>query len=87
MECIGATVNRLNCSNISSPFLNHTLFLKRSKFPIPDYRQPCVATQPIMFYVGLFIYLFLFYFFYSPFSETTRPIHTKFSGIVYYSVV
>ena len=27
------------------------------------YRQPCVATQPIMFYVGLFIYLFIFFLF------------------------
>ena len=30
------------------------------------YRQPCVATQPIMFYVGLFLFIFFLYF-YSPF--------------------
>ena len=34
-----------------------------------------------------FIFIFLFYFFiHRSFSETTRPIHTKFSGIVYSSV-
>jgi len=49
------------------------------------YRQPCVATQPIMFYVGLFF--IYFFFIHRSFSETTRPIHTKFSGIVYSSVI
>ena len=34
-----------------------------------------------------FIYLFIYFFFiHRSFSETTRPIHTKFSGIVYSSV-
>ena len=41
------------------------------------------SNAPIMFYVGLFIYFFI----HRSFSETTRPIHTKFSGIVYSSVV
>ena len=32
----------------------------------------------------IFIYLFIYLFFiHRSFSETTRPIHTKFSGIVY----
>ena len=70
-----------------------------------NYRQPCVATQPIMFCYGLFyllsaalrsnaadyvlplfIYFFLFFIQLS-FSETTGPILTKFSEIVYSSVV
>ena len=65
------------------------------------YRQSCVATQPIIFYVGLLsaalrsnaadyvlpLFIFLFNFFiHRSFSETTRPIHTKFSGIMYSSV-
>ena len=36
-------------------------------------------------FIYLFIY-FLFFFIHRSFSETTRPIHTKFSGIVYSSV-
>ena len=68
--------------------------------PRNNYRQPCVATQPIMFYVGLlsaalrsnapimfYVSLFIYFFIHRSFSETTRPIHTKFSGIVYSSVV
>ena len=53
------------------------------------YRHPCVATEPIMFYLCLFLfYFFYFYFFiHRSFSETTRPILTKFSGIVYSGVV
>ena len=49
------------------------------------YRHPCVATEQIMFYFCLF-FLFIF-FIHRLFSETTRPILTKFSGIVYSGVV
>ena len=36
----------------------------------------------------LFIYLFIYFFFiHRSFSETTRPILTKFSGIVYSGLV
>ena len=34
----------------------------------------------------IFIFLFYFFFIHRSFSETTRPIHTKFPGIVYSSV-
>ena len=50
------------------------------------YRQPCVATQPIMFYLCLF-YLFFIFFIQLSFSKTTGPILTKFPGIVYSGVV
>ena len=49
-----------------------------------NYRHPCVATEPIMFCFCLFFY---FFFIHRSFSETTRPILTKFSGIVYSGVV
>ena len=50
------------------------------------YRHPCVAT--VADYVLLLFIFILFIFFYSrSFSETTRPILTKFSGIVYSGVV
>ena len=41
------------------------------------------------FHTALAVYdlvFFLFFFIHRSFSETTRPIHTKFSGIVYSSV-
>ena len=48
------------------------------------YRQPCVATRLLCFAT---VYFILFYFFiHRSFSETTRPILTKFSGIVYSDV-
>ena len=50
------------------------------------YRHPCVATRAD--YVLLrFIYFIFFFFIQRSFSETTRPILTKFSGIVYSGVV
>ena len=49
------------------------------------YRHPCEATEPIMFYFCLC--LFLFFKIQHSFSETTRPILAKFSGIVYSGVV
>ena len=53
------------------------------------YRQPCVATQAADYVLPLFILFFFFFFFFihCSFSETTRPILTKFSGIVYSGVV
>ena len=52
-----------------------------------NYRQPCVATQPIMFCYGLFFYFYFYFFIHRSFTETTQPILTKFSGIVYSGVV
>ena len=50
------------------------------------------SNAPIMFYLCLFfdyIFRFIFFFFFIQlsFSETTGPILTKFSGIVYSGVV
>ena len=47
------------------------------------YRHPCVAT--VADYV-LLLFIFIF-FIHRSFSETTRPILTKFSGIVYSGLV
>ena len=52
------------------------------------YRQPCVATRRLCFATVYFFYFYFFYFFIQrSFSETTQPILTKFSGIVYSGVV
>ena len=51
---------------------------------VVNYRQPCVATQAADYVLPLF---FFFFFIHRSFSETTRPILTKFSGIVYSGVV
>ena len=52
------------------------------------YLLSAALRQPIMFCYGLFFYLFFYFFFiHRSFSETTRPILTKFSGIVYSDVV
>ena len=56
------------------------------------YRHPCVAKVAdyvlLLFIYFYFFIFFLFYFFiHRSFSETTRPIITKFSGIVYSGVV
>ena len=48
------------------------------------YRHLCVASEPIMFYYCLFLF---FIFIHRSLSETTRPILTKYSGIVYSGVV
>ena len=48
------------------------------------YRQPCVATRRLCF---TSVYFYLFFFIQLSFSETTGPILTKFSGIVYSGVV
>ena len=48
------------------------------------YRQPCVATRRLCF---TSVYFSFFFFIQLSFSETTGPILTKFSGIVYSSVV
>ena len=71
--------------NCSPPFHQNSWWIAISMINLPNYRQPCVATQPIMFYLCLFIY-FYFFFIHRSFSETTRPIHPKFLGIVYSSV-
>ena len=62
------------CKDLQDQFLNK----------ITCYRHPCLATELIMFYFCLFIFYF---FIHRSFSETTRPILTKFSGIVYSGVV
>ena len=51
------------------------------------HRHPCVATDPIMFCFCLFFIYFYLFFIHRLFSETTRRISTKFSGIVYSGVV
>ena len=90
-------ISKLSCSwnrNVWAwyrPILGPRHFLSaplRSNGADYVYRHPCVATEPIMFNLLLFIYLYFFYFFiHSSFSETTRPILTKFSVIVYSGVV
>ena len=45
------------------------------------------SKAPIMFYLCLFYFLFFYFFIHRSFSETTRPILTKFSGIVYSGLV
>ena len=47
-----------------------------------------VADYVLLLFIFIFFYfLFLFFFIHRSFSETTRPILTKFSGIVYSGVV
>ena len=51
------------------------------------YRQPCVATRRLCF-ATVYLFFFLFFIFIQlSFSETTGPILTKSSGIVYSGVV
>ena len=69
------------------PLYEHDLIFHHKQLHIHYYRQSCVATQPIMFCYGLFFLFFLNFFIHRSFSETTQPILTKFSGIVYSGVV
>ena len=74
-EVISAT------SHLFSPDLSSSILVLLLSAPV---RSNAVADYVLLLFIYFIIY---FFFIHRSFSETTRPIITKFSGIVYSSVV